>query len=48
MRRKSGLSRSAEALICEIDEFALVLTGRRDYFHAGTHAALMRADPPAN
>ena len=42
MRLKSGVSRCADAIISEIDEFALVLTGARDYFHARGHAAQMR------
>ncbi len=42
MRPKSGLARAADAVVEEIDEFALVLTGARDFFHAGTSAALMR------
>ncbi|MTH96319.1 hypothetical protein E1297_10010 [Roseibium sp. RKSG952] len=40
MRPKSGLARAADAVIAEIDEFALVLTGDRSYFHANPHAAL--------
>lgn len=39
MRPKSGLARAADAVVAEIDEFALVLTGSRDYFHAVPHAA---------
>jgi hypothetical protein len=46
MRPKSGLARAADAVVAEIDEFALVLTGSRDYFHASAHAALMRGDAP--
>ncbi|KZM49848.1 hypothetical protein [Labrenzia sp. OB1] len=37
LRPRSGLSRSADALICEIDEFGLVLTGAQDYFHLKAH-----------
>lgn len=37
MRPKSGLSRSAEAVIAEIDEFAFVLTGEHAHFHASAH-----------
>ncbi|TYC66219.1 hypothetical protein FMN63_26175 [Stappia sp. BW2] len=37
MRPRSGLSRSAAAVIEEIDEFAFVLTGSSDFFHTGTH-----------
>ena len=39
MRPKSGLSRSAEAVISEIDEFAFVLTGDRQHFHASAHGS---------
>ncbi|POF29349.1 hypothetical protein [Roseibium marinum] len=42
MRPKSGLSRSADALICEIDEFALILTGAQDYFHLKAHGTPAR------
>ncbi|WP_428646596.1 hypothetical protein [Roseibium sp.] len=42
MRPKSGLSRSADALICEIDEFAHVLTGSEDYFHLKAHGTPAR------
>jgi hypothetical protein len=45
MRPNSGLTRCADALIGEIDELALVLTGRRDFFHAPGHAAQMRGMP---
>ncbi len=37
MKPKSGLARSADAVISEIDEFALVLTGSRDFFHLKAH-----------
>jgi len=37
MRPRSGLSRSATAVISEIDEFALVLTGAPDFFHVRAH-----------
>lgn len=37
LRPRSGLARSAAAVISEIDEFAFVLTGRADYFHARPH-----------
>jgi len=37
MRPKSGLARAADAVIAEIDEFALVLTGSRDHFHLKAH-----------
>ncbi|MTI46035.1 hypothetical protein JM93_00321 [Roseibium hamelinense] len=40
MRPKSGLARAADGVIAEIDEFALVLTGDRTFFHARPHAAL--------
>lgn len=39
MRPKSGLARSAEAVISEIDEFAFVLTGDRQRFHASAHGS---------
>lgn len=42
MRPKSGLSRSADAVISEIDEFAFVVTGDRETFHANAHGT-----PPA-
>ncbi len=42
MRQKSGIIRCADAIIAEIDEMALVVTGRRDYFHAAHHAAQFR------
>jgi len=38
MRPRSGLARTAGAVISEIDEFAFVLTGSSDYFHARAHA----------
>ena len=44
MRPKSGLSRSADALICEIDEFAHVLTGAEDYFHLKAHGTPARRE----
>lgn len=34
LRPRSGLARSAAAVISEIDEFAFVLTGAADYFHS--------------
>lgn len=37
MKPKSGLARSADAVIAEIDEFALVLTGSREHFHLKAH-----------
>lgn len=37
MKPKSGLARSADAVIAEIDEFALVLTGSRDHFYLKAH-----------
>lgn len=37
MKPKSGLARSADAVVSEIDEFALVLTGSRDFFHLKAH-----------
>ena len=37
MRPKSGLARAADAVIAEIDEFALVMTGSRDHFHLKAH-----------
>lgn len=43
MRPKSGLSRSADAVISEIDEFAFVLTGERSYFHARAHGSPPRS-----
>ncbi|WP_299470638.1 hypothetical protein [uncultured Roseibium sp.] len=39
MRPKSGLARSAGAVIDEIDEFAFVLTGDRAHFHANAHGS---------
>ncbi|MBN9670439.1 hypothetical protein [Roseibium aggregatum] len=42
LRPRSGLSRSAEAVIAEIDEFALILTGARDYFHLKGHSTPAR------
>ncbi len=42
MRRKSGLYRSTDAVVAEIDELALVLTGDRTYFYASGHAEQMR------
>ncbi|PVB63647.1 hypothetical protein [Labrenzia sp. 011] len=42
MRPKSGLSRSVDALISEIDEFALLLTGAEDYFHLKAHGTPAR------
>ena len=37
MRPRSGLSRSATAVIEEIDEFAFVLTGSTEFFHTDAH-----------
>jgi len=37
LRPKSGLARSASAVIAEIDEFAFVLTGAENYFHSRPH-----------
>ncbi len=42
VRPKSGLCRCVDALLDDIDELALVMTGRRDFFHSGGHAALSR------
>ncbi|MHA7772693.1 hypothetical protein [Roseibium sp. M-1] len=42
MRPRSGLSRSASAIIAEIDEFAQVLTGTEDFFHARAHGTPAR------
>ncbi|GAA0770231.1 hypothetical protein E1180_20245 [Roseibium denhamense] len=39
MRPKTGLFRAADAVIEEIDEFALVLTGARDHFHVKAHGS---------
>lgn len=39
MRPKSGLARSAEAVIAEIDELAFLLTGERAHFHARAHGS---------
>lgn len=36
-RPRSGLARSANAVISEIDEFAFVVTGSLTYFHASAH-----------
>ncbi|MES0808756.1 hypothetical protein ABLO27_04680 [Roseibium sp. SCPC15] len=44
MRPRSGLSRSAEAVISEIDDFAYVLTGTRDHFHLKAHGTPARSD----
>lgn len=44
MRPRSGLARSADAVISEIDEFALVLTGSREFFHLKGHGTPPR-DP---
>ncbi|WP_434052006.1 MAG: hypothetical protein RDA78_22480 [Roseibium sp.] len=44
MRPKSGLSRSADAVISEIDEFAFVLTGDRSHFHASAHGSPPRSE----
>ncbi|MBA5776454.1 hypothetical protein H2509_04855 [Stappia sp. F7233] len=40
MQKRSGLMHCVDAVIEDLDELALVLTGRRDYFHAGGHATL--------
>jgi len=37
MRPRSGLARSANAVISEIDEFAFVVTGSLTYFHTSAH-----------
>ena len=42
MRPRSGLSRSAEAVIEEIDDFAFVLTGSREHFHLKAHGTPSR------
>lgn len=42
MRPRSGLCRCVDALLDDIDELALVMTGRRDFFHSGGHSALSR------
>jgi len=42
MRTKSGLYRGADAIVSEIDEMALILTGDRTYFYATGHAEQMR------
>ncbi|TYC50380.1 hypothetical protein FMN50_23185 [Rhodobacterales bacterium] len=44
MKPRSGLARSADAVISEIDEFAFVLTGVSDYFHLKGHGTPAR-DP---
>lgn len=44
LRPRSGLSRSASAVISEIDEFAFVLTGAQDYFHLKAHGSPARQD----
>ncbi|MEM9633761.1 MAG: hypothetical protein AAGA50_20685 [Pseudomonadota bacterium] len=44
MRPRSGLSRSAEAVISEIDDFAYVLTGTRDHFHLKAHGTPARKE----
>ena len=44
LRPRSGLSRSAAAVISEIDEFALILTGSADFFHARAHGTPARRD----
>jgi len=46
LRPKSGLARSAAAVVEEIDEFALVLTGSCDYFHARPHSTPPRHQGP--
>ena len=45
MRPKSGLYRGADALIAEIDEMALILTGDRTHFYTSGHAEQMRKAP---
>ncbi|MCK7611545.1 hypothetical protein [Roseibium sediminicola] len=42
LRPKSGLARSATAVIAEIDEFAFVLTGAENYFHSRPHGTPAR------
>ncbi|MES0882194.1 hypothetical protein [Roseibium sp. SCP14] len=42
MRPRSGLSRSAEAVISEIDDFVYVLTGTTDHFHLKAHGTPAR------
>ncbi|MBO6891511.1 MAG: hypothetical protein JJ866_06180 [Roseibium sp.] len=42
LRPRSGLSRSAGAVIAEIDEFAFVLTGQLNYFHLKAHGSPAR------
>jgi len=37
LRPRSGLARSASAVIAEIDEFAFVVTGSLTYFHSQAH-----------
>ncbi|QDG77534.1 hypothetical protein [Labrenzia sp. PHM005] len=44
MKPKSGLARSADAVVSEIDEFALVLTGSRDFFHLKAHGTPQARD----
>jgi hypothetical protein len=46
LRPRSGLARSAAAVISEIDEFAFVLTGSSDYFHARAHGTPPRLSGP--
>ncbi|GAB4541572.1 MAG: hypothetical protein Tsb0019_41220 [Roseibium sp.] len=48
MRPRSGLARTAAAVISEIDEFAFVLTGASDYFHARAHGTPPRLSGPDN
>lgn len=42
LRPRSGLARCVDGVVDEIDELALVLTGKREYFHAPGAAAQMR------
>ncbi|WP_298815135.1 hypothetical protein [uncultured Roseibium sp.] len=43
MRPRSGLARSAKAVISEIDEFAFVLTGTENYFYTKAHGTPPRS-----
>jgi len=42
MRQKSGVIRCADAIVAEIDEMALVITGKREFFHASGSGAQFR------
>ncbi|WP_349360262.1 hypothetical protein [Stappia sp.] len=44
MRPRSGLARCMDAVIEDIDELALVLTGDRAHFHARGHSARAPGD----